>query len=462
MSNGTERVRIGSGAPDPAPNDRAELTRGGSMASKQAVLLIHGIGEQRPMDTLREFVEAVWTNHSAIQNKFAGSASWSKPDTVSESFELRRLTTARNAKGIRTDFFEFYWAHLMQGTTYGHLFAWVKSLLWRNPSTVPRHLRGVYLLLLLAVLVAIALAIGSAATKAAGTPSPFSHWALAALSVAIVPLVGAVLLLVVGDAARYLHVAPSNIQRRHAIQQAGVKLLTALHQRGYERIVVVGHSLGSVIGYDILNHAWAAVHNVHGAANKNAAALTEVERQVINTGLGDTPDSMRAAQRDYVRELKANDNPWRVTDFVTLGSPLAHAAVLLAKDARGLTAKQQAREFPTMPPVTETISRQGQLLTRFSYEPDGNPANPFRIAHHAAVFAATRWTNIYFPCKFIVWGDVVGGALKPWFGTGIKDVAVTTSLRLGFFSHTLYWAQDDSAKATHVAELRAALNLLDA
>lgn len=432
------------------------------MATKQAVLLIHGIGEQRPMDTLRGFVDTVWTSHTDIQNKFAGSTSWSKPDTVSESFELRRLTTARNAKGIRTDFFEFYWAHLMQGTTYGHLFAWVKSLLWRDPRTVPSHLLGVYVLLLLAVLAAIALAISSAMAKAAGTPSPISPWALAMLSVAIVPLVGAVLLSVVGDAARYLHVAPSNIQRRHEIRQAGVKLLNALHQRGYERIVVVGHSLGSVIGYDILNHAWAAVHETHNAANKGVSALTEVERQVINPSPGDTPETLRAAQRDYVRELKANDNPWRVTDFITLGSPLAHAAVLLAKDARGLAAKQQAREFPTAPPVTETITRKGQPLTRFSFEPDGNAANPFRVAHHAAVFAATRWTNLYFPCKFIVWGDVVGGALAPWFGADIRDVAVKTGLRWGFFSHTLYWKQDKSLKGSEVAELRAALNLLDA
>lgn len=432
------------------------------MAIKQAVLLIHGIGEQRPMDTLRGFVDTVWTSHADIQNTFAGSASWSKPDTVSESFELRRLTTARNAKGIRTDFFEFYWAHLMQGTTYGHLFAWVKSLLWRNPRTVPRHLLGVYLLLLLAVLAAIALAFGSAMAKAAGTPSPIPAWVLAIISIAIVPLVGAVLLLVVGDAARYLHVAPSNIQRRHEIRQAGVKLLTALHQRGYERIVVVGHSLGSVIGYDILNHAWAAVHEVHDVASTVVNGLTEVERQVISPGPGDTPETLRAAQRDYVRELKANANPWRVTDFVTLGSPLAHAAVLLAKDASELAAKQQAREFPTAPPVTETIKRQGQPLTRFSFEPDGKPGNPFRVAHHAAVFAATRWTNLYFPCKLIVWGDVVGGPLSSWFGAGVKDVAVKTGLRWGFFSHTLYWKQDKSKKATHVTELRAALNLLDA
>lgn len=412
--------------------------KGGYMATKQAVLLIHGIGEQRPMDTLQGFVDTVWTHDAEVQSQFSGAASWSKPDTVSESFELRRLTTGRNAAGIRTDFFEFYWAHLLQGTTYGHLGAWVKSLLWRNPRTVPRHLRGVYAVLLLAALAAVALALSSAMAKAADTPSTMPPWALAVLSVAIPPAVGAVLLLVVGDAARYLHVAPANIQRRHEIRQAGAKLLTALHQRGYERIVVVGHRLGSVIAYDILNPAWAAVHESHSATNKGAAALTEVERQVLNPGPHDTPDSMRAAQRSYVRELKANGNPWRVTDFITLGSPLAHASVLLAQDARGLTAKQQAREFPTAPPVTETIKRHGKPLTRFSFEPDGNPASTFRVAHHAAVFAATRWTNLYFPCRFIAWGDVVGGPLANWFGPGVKDVAVKTGLRWGLFSHTLY------------------------
>ena len=86
---------------------------------KQAVLLIHGIGEQRPMDTLRGFVDTVWTTHTQIHTPQAGAAIWSKPDTVSESFELRRLTTGRHTGDVRTDFFEFYWAHLMQGTATG-------------------------------------------------------------------------------------------------------------------------------------------------------------------------------------------------------------------------------------------------------------------------------------------------------------------------------------------------------
>lgn len=64
----------------------------------------------------------------------------------------------------------------------------------------------------------------------------------------VVPIVGLVLQHIVGDAARYLHVAPRNVQRRHGIRQAGIKLLNALHDRGYKPIAVVGHSLSSVIG----------------------------------------------------------------------------------------------------------------------------------------------------------------------------------------------------------------------
>jgi hypothetical protein len=46
---------------------------------------------------------------------------------------------------------------------------------------------------------------------------------------------------------------------------------------------------------------------------------------------------------------------WRVTDFVTLGSPLAHADILLARDRVGLEAKQNDREFPTCLPVLEKV-----------------------------------------------------------------------------------------------------------
>lgn len=56
---------------------------------KQAVLIIHGIGEQKPMDTLRGFVDAIIADPKPGE----GPKFWSKPDKLSELFELRKLTT---------------------------------------------------------------------------------------------------------------------------------------------------------------------------------------------------------------------------------------------------------------------------------------------------------------------------------------------------------------------------------
>jgi len=94
-------------------------------------------------------------------------------------------------------------------------------------------------------------------------------------------------------------------------------------------------------------------------------------------------------------------------------------------------------------------------LRRFSYPPDAVQRAP----HHAAVFGPTRWTNLYFPAKFLLWGDLVGGKLHAIFGPGVHDRRVSTRQWLGFLSHTLYWTSHGENQ--HVAELRTALDLGD-
>lgn len=432
-------------------------TAGMLMTSKQAVLLIHGIGEQRPMDTLRGFVETVWVKDTNIHHADAIAGCWSKPDQISDSFELRRLTTSQSTAGTRTDFYEFYWAHLMKGTTFGHLFAWARSLLLRSPHSVPRHLLPVYWILVAGAAVSVALSLYSVYASQAEEPAlePWISWLLTA---AILPAIGWVLKNIVGDAARYLHVSPDNIQCRHEIRQAGVDLLTRLHARNYERIIVVGHSLGSVIGYDILYHYWSKVHATHSPTAQSTAALCEVERQVVDPHPDDNLDKFQAAQRALARELKTNECPWIITDFVTLGSPLAHAAILLARDEEELKEKQALRELQTCPPSIEISGTPGKQSKHISYQP--GPGG-LRIPHHAAAFAATRWTNLYFPRWMLLGGDMVGGPLAPWFKNGVRDVKVETSLRGGFLSHTLYWVMPNRGKASHIDALRKAINLLD-
>jgi hypothetical protein len=86
------------------------------------------MGEQRPMETLRGLVQALWTCDSDITGPHDRTI-YSKPDAITGSFELRRITT-RNVKlendyQKRVDFFEFYWAHLMTGNTIKGVASWL-------------------------------------------------------------------------------------------------------------------------------------------------------------------------------------------------------------------------------------------------------------------------------------------------------------------------------------------------
>jgi hypothetical protein len=107
------------------------------------VLVIHGIGNQRPMDMLRGFVNAVWVEDKSVQRPAGRDRAglWSKPYRLDENFELRRLTTSENRERIGADFFEFYWQHLMSRIEIGHVVASARTLLLRKPGSLPKQLR---------------------------------------------------------------------------------------------------------------------------------------------------------------------------------------------------------------------------------------------------------------------------------------------------------------------------------
>src|SRR5436309_1336739 len=95
----------------------------------------------------------------------------------------------------------------------------------------------------------------------------------------------------------------------------------------------------------------------------------------------------------YSTENRRRDSPGGLLTF-TLGSPLAHADVLLAKDSETFELGRHQREFPTCPPQQED-DRDRELLECVYYR--GNQEVEVRILHHGAPFAVTRWTNLYFP-----------------------------------------------------------------
>lgn len=429
---------------------------------KQAVILIHGIGEQVPMDTLRGFVDAVWTTDPTTMFKGGRPQLWSKPDRQSFDFELRRLTTNANREGRRTDFFEFYWAHLMEGTQVSHLLSWLQLLIFRNPGRVPPQLRGIWWFVVLSALLTIAAVV---AFHYRGQETHGGYTAVAALAgSALWATAGSfVVKSVVGDAARYLHVSPPNIESRRRIREAGVALLHRLHTSGdYDRILVVGHSLGTVIGYDILTHYWSKrSDDFKPAADSSSTALRALEAlaRTPPTGEKEQPAyaaDFQAGQSAYFDELKQVGHPWLVTDFVTMGSPLAHGVLLLARTPEEFQRKKTEREFPTCPPTLESILvGPGEYEPKFTFQRDA-----VFFPHHAAVFGPTRWTNLYFPCVATVRGDVVGGPVSPAFGPGVRDVKVETRQQGGFVTHTLYWSpSDEPAGNGHIAALRTAVRL---
>jgi hypothetical protein len=86
--------------------------------NSQAVVLILGIAEQRPMDTLRAFVNGVKSYLAKTDPSEVNTVIRSKPDAASELYETRRLMLSGSRSRPKTDFYEFYWAHNMGDTVF--------------------------------------------------------------------------------------------------------------------------------------------------------------------------------------------------------------------------------------------------------------------------------------------------------------------------------------------------------
>jgi len=401
------------------------------------------------METLRAFVSGV----------LGGAHVFSKPDTFSRSYELRRLSTIPGA-GRRTDFFELYWASKVEGTTFRHIFQWARRLLFK-PWLLPRHLLPMWVVVWVTLFLTV-LGAWLAWTRWTAS-SPLWESLLPLLLPVVLAVPQGFLISYVGDAARYLSPTPANIAVRKAIRDAGIDLLRRLHRPGaYDRIVVVGHSLGSVIAYDIITYYWAQVHarfrNPAHARQRWLSAFEDLLRTDERPGEPDTV--YRRQQRRVWTELRRHGHPWKITDLVTVGSPLAHAEVLLAAGRRDLQQRIRDREFPTDPPQLDWDGTLTFPVTAPIENGRGQWVTPL-APHHAAPFCCTRWTNLYFPAYLGLFGDVIGGSLTR-FGPGVTDVPLQEGpwWRFTLWSHVRYWKR--TRRAWQSGESAPARRLSDA
>jgi hypothetical protein len=514
---------------------------------KQAVIVVHGMGEQRPMETLRSFVTAVWEtdDDGSIRKELPlERRTWIVPDRRTGILDLSRVTTRANSAGVRTDFFELYWADVFTGNTLSQLSGWLRGLLFRWPLQVPRNVFWAWAALWLLSAVATAaflyamannpLNIFKDAQWSWNSEPALWHWAvsgaasfavvlfmrgrldhvisryeddgaknpdfkrlsqsllfaapaaiffsllflapwdvlgkpqflLLALSAMIALAIKSFVVPYFGDVARYTLNEPWAIEARAKIRARGLGLLRELHGLDasgrpaaspgeYGRIVVVGHSLGSVIAYDLLRFFWAEAGPVgkNIASAEAIAALTKADAYIRECSGLTSPDApfapfdfgvFQALQSEAIQALRGSEDIWKITDFVTLGSPLSHAEFLIADDRLRFSAMVRELVLPACPPILDSHR------ISFLYDPaygsnGGDPAD--KRADHGSLFAATRWTNVHDTARWIVFGDLISGPLAQHFGRGIKDVAIRISqkgkyfgwLAGSLFTHTEYW-----------------------
>jgi hypothetical protein len=434
---------INAGGPAQAITDAGRRDR-------QAVVVIHGIGEQRPMDTLRGFVDAVLVDNHNGRSKYRN-----KPDAMNELFEMRCLQMPSNHQAYEplTDFYEYYWAHHMQGSRYAQVTSWLVGLMLRCPKMIPLALKPAYFISWFLAIIAMGFWVWGFISAGTGASSFINgmwqqKWLFASgLVISIIQWVGSHILLgYVADAARYLTPSPDNIEARNKIRSEGISLLRTLHNSGkYRRIVIVGHSLGSVIGYDIIRNLWVDLRKPDNVYPRKQSELKNFEQEANALEEGEvTPakiEMFQQCQHRLWQEFIEVGIPWLITDFITLGSPLAHAQLLMADDQADFVRKKVQYEYPCCPPDDGDKQYYPQ---QYSLSLEGeNVIRSVLIPHHGAPFSCTRWTNMYFPYRKLILGDLIGGPLNGVFGKGIRDIAVVPStgkcLDRTLISHVRYW-----------------------
>lgn len=424
-----------------------------SRSDRVAVVVVHGMGNQFPMDTLRGFVEALQDEDAVL---------YSSPNRITSDGEVRRLSFSNKP----FDFFEYYWAHEMEEPKLGEIIFWSFKLLFikERSASLEKQIYKVYGLLLLLLLIVGGLAGGIywlfrdqiktllSASLYGLSVIVIVRFAWSLLSQTIVGVVQGS----IGDVIKYTIPSPGNIGVRDKIRKNGIDLLRKLHEakkadgtERYGKIVLVGHSLGTIVAYDILNSLFAEYH----ARFEN---IPESFKQTALKSLLDVYDYPDHTDNDYqnrqhalFEEYQSLGCAWRVHQFITLGSPLTHASMLMNKKPEDFERKKLQREFATAPPQMDHEDKHFAFHQQYKTK-EGKPVT-INVLHHAAQFAVTQWTNIYYK------NDWVGGAMDPVFGNGIRDIELKAKdkwLRsVPMSTHTKYWSRQESEGLEIIKEL---------
>ena len=160
----TRNIGVVSGGVDSSPR-----LEGAASEVRTAVVIVHGMGEQHPMDTLDAFVRTALRPRGAH-----GEQRWdyyyARSAEITGSYEARRylsrrLDTAQRPGGGPTEplqgpaeIYEYRWSFLMTGNRFAGVMPMTVRLLSRRPSNVPEPLFGIWRLVW-SVVLAIVLSV---------------------------------------------------------------------------------------------------------------------------------------------------------------------------------------------------------------------------------------------------------------------------------------------------------------
>lgn len=149
-----------------------------------------------------------------------------------------------------------------------------------------------------------------------------------------------------------------------------------------------------------------------------------------------------------------DEKRWAIRDFITMGSPLAHAELLMSQPDASFRDAVENRRFPASPALTQKYGENRGGLTYKSSK--GGVCH--RSMHHGAVFASVSWTGWYFENDIFggpIAGPIMEIAASEQPGLVIKEPALrgVLSMPLGcgsklrpslmsfarFYSHSSYW-----------------------
>ncbi len=410
---------------------------------RTAVVIVHGMGEQLPLDTLQRFLD------TALPKVRGRRVYYSRPERVTTSFEARRMLAppirSETGEGYgQTEFFEYHWSYLMKENRLDDLFPVVRRMLLNSPHRVPSGLRVAWVL---AWLLVIGFLVTAWLVVRNTPPEDRTVKAIVVSGVGVVGFaiirwvlnkIGALVTRSFVDVVRYLDRSPRSYEVRRNIRAGMVDLLQRLHDdRRYSRIVVVAHSLGAYIAYDGITYLWPQMCNLHGGPVEDdpvkddgaalpltglkelEAAANAVREAAVPTDAQLTELSGR--QFELWRQVRLQGNPWLITDFISLGTPMYFADQLFAKDRKGFDRLVSRAELPVCPPVSATKTVEDPEPKKAKY---GHPNLGRTVLGHATPFAVVRWTNLWFPARLWFFGDWFGGPLQPLFGKGVLDIPI--------------------------------------